>query len=227
MFRKNPFRGYRLIALPVIALGICFSPVDKTGSLSQYAFSQKPTPNAPARDEENFYTKLAAQAEKRLLANVTYDGSYRAMTYPMGDVPAHIGVCSDVVIRSYRGVGIDLQERVHRDMKKHFAAYPTKWGLKKPDTNIDHRRVLNLMTFFKRAGAALPITDAPADYRAGNIVAWDLADGLTHIGIVSTQVSKESGNPLIVHNIGAGPVLEDMLFEYKIIGHYRYGAGKK
>ncbi|MCL4115025.1 UNVERIFIED_CONTAM: hypothetical protein GTU68_036139 [Idotea baltica] len=145
----------------------------------------------------------------------------------MGDVPENIGVCTDVVIRSFRGLGVDLQQRVHEDMKRNFRSYPRKWKLSKPDTNIDHRRVPSLMTYFKRAGASLPITENPLDYFAGNVVAWELntAKGkrMLHIGIVSNYVSELTSNPLIVHNIGAGPQLDDMLFRHKIIGHYKYG----
>ena len=174
-----------------------------------------------------FQDHLAIQAELRLQSDVRYDGSYHKIGYPLGDVPAHIGVCTDVVIRSFRGLGIDLQKRVHEDMKSNFRSYPTKWKSTKPDTNIDHRRVPNLMTYFKRSGASLKITDNPFDYFAGNIVAWDISQGkgkgLVHIGIVSNYVSEVTGNPLIVHNIGAGPQMNDMLFDFKIIGHYKYG----
>lgn len=170
--------------------------------------------------------ELAYQAELRLQSNVTYDGRYLRMAYPMGDVPENIGVCTDVVIRSLRGLGIDLQQRVHEDMKRNFRSYPNKWQLTRPDSNIDHRRVPNLMTFFKRAGAALRITSNPLDYRAGEIVAWEMGNGMTHIGIVSTHVSEKTGNPLIVHNIGIGPELTDILFDFKIIGHYKYGGNQ-
>ena len=174
-----------------------------------------------------FQDHLAIQAELRLQSDVTYDGRYLKIGYPMGDVPENIGVCTDVVIRSFRGLGIDLQKRVHEDMKRNFRSYPKKWKLTKPDTNIDHRRVPNLMTYFKRAGASLKITDDPMDYFAGDVVAWDLGNvngkNMVHIGIVSNYVSEHTSNPLIVHNIGAGPQMNDMLFDYKIIGHYKYG----
>ena len=174
-------------------------------------------------NELSFQDHLAIQAELRLQSDVTYDGRYLKIGYPMGDVPKNIGVCTDVVIRSFRGLGIDLQQRVHEDMKRHFRSYPNKWNLTKPDSNIDHRRVPNLMTYFKRSGASLEVTKNPLDYQAGNIVAWDLGQGLVHIGIVSNFVSESTSNPLIVHNIGAGPQMNDMLFDYKIIGHYKYG----
>ena len=177
--------------------------------------------------KKSFSFRLAKEAEKRLKAAVRYDGRYCKIAYPMGDVPAHIGVCTDVVIRSYRGVGIDLQERVHLDMKAHFSAYPKNWGLRRPDTNIDHRRVPNLMTFFTRAGARLPVSRVAADYRPGDLVVWDLGRGILHIGVVSTQRSRGTGVPLIVHNIGAGPQQNDILFSYKIIGHFRYPNPEK
>jgi uncharacterized protein len=155
---------------------------------------------------------------------ITYDGRYFTMPYPNGDVPAHLGVCTDVIIRAYRALGIDLQKLVHEDMKKHFGLYPKLWGLRRTDTNIDHRRVPNLQVFFKRFGTSLPVTDNPADYKPGDLVTWNLRnDGgsLPHIGIVTDK--KAGNNPLIVHNIGRGPEIENMLFNYKITGHYRYG----
>lgn len=153
---------------------------------------------------------------------VTYDPSYFSIDYPNGDVPSDKGVCTDVVIRAYRKIGIDLQKEVHEDMKANFNSYPKIWGLKSTDKNIDHRRVPNLMTFFKRKGAEKPITDKAIDYKPGDIVCWNLGGAITHIGIVVDKKSKDGDWNLIVHNIGDGQVLEDCLFVYKIIGHYRY-----
>jgi len=153
---------------------------------------------------------------------VTYDPTYRVITYPNGDVPPDKGVCTDVVIRVYRKLGIDLQKEVHDDMISNFNKYPKNWGLSHPDTNIDHRRVPNLMTFFKRHGIVKTITDYPQDYQPGDIVCWDLGGGITHIGIVTRKKSTDGKRYLMVHNIGRGQVLEDCLFSYKIIGHYRY-----
>lgn len=151
-----------------------------------------------------------------------YDPGYVAIRYPGGDVPANSGVCTDVVIRAYRKMGIDLQKEVHEDMRNHFAQYPQKWGLKKPDPNIDHRRVPNLMTFFARKGASKPITGHSKDYLPGDIICWRLFGDRTHIGIVSRQKSPvDRQRYQIVHNIGAGQVLQDCLFDYEIIGHYR------
>lgn len=153
---------------------------------------------------------------------VKYDSSYFKLVYPNGDVPADKGVCTDVVIRAYRKLGIDLQKEVHEDMKAHFQLYPKIWQLKTTDTNIDHRRVPNLMTFFKRKGKTLVISQKASDYQPGDIVCWNLGGAVTHIGIVVNRKSADGKRNLIVHNIGAGQVLEDVLFQYKIIGHYRY-----
>ncbi|WP_120497041.1 DUF1287 domain-containing protein [Kiloniella sp. EL199] len=166
---------------------------------------------------------LAEAALERTTQNVIYDGSYYSIAYPGGDVPANIGVCTDVVIRSYRALGIDLQKLVHEDMRANFASYPKIWGLKSTDRNIDHRRVPNLRVFFTRHGQSLPLSKDAADYLPGDLVTWNLNESgsLPHIGIISNQKSS-SGVPLVVHNIGFGPQLENMLFDYKMTGHYRY-----
>jgi uncharacterized protein YijF (DUF1287 family) len=150
-----------------------------------------------------------------------YDPAYVKLKYPGGDVPESTGVCADVVVRAFRAQGIDLQRELHEDMRKAFHEYPRKWGLKRPDTNIDHRRVYNLMRFFERKGTSLPITPNPANYQPGDVVAWDLGTGQAHIGIVTHYVS-ESGRPLIGHNVAYGTNIEDALFYWPIIGHYRY-----
>jgi len=153
---------------------------------------------------------------------VAYDGSYRRIAYPNGDVPANIGVCTDVVIRAYRAIGIDLQQRVHEDMRISFASYPKLWGLSKPDSNIDHRRVPNLQIYFKRQGAALRVSSDAIDYKIGDLVTWMLPGNLPHVGIVTDRRSSDGKRPLVVHNIGHGPQLEDTLFAYPITGHYRF-----
>ena len=163
----------------------------------------------------------AALAQTR--STVVYDGSYRRIAYPGGDVPESIGVCTDVVIRAYRRVGIDLQVKVHEDMTRGFRAYPQLWGMSGPDPNIDHRRVPNLQAFFRHAGAALPVAHDAGAYRTGDVVTWMLPHNLPHIGIVTGQKAG-TGRPLIVHNIGRGPEVEDMLFAYPITGHYRYDS---
>ncbi len=170
-----------------------------------------------------FVAKLVAAAKEQVSAHVRYDGSYRRIGYPGGDVPADVGVCTDVIIRAYRKVGIDLQVKVHEDMLRDFGAYPRLWGLAAPDSNIDHRRVPNLRVFFRRAGASVPATQSAADYLPGDLVTWMLPGNLPHIGLVTESRSADSSRPMIVHNIGRGPEVEDMLFRYPVTGHYRYG----
>ena len=164
----------------------------------------------------------------RTTQQVTYDGAYYRLEYPGGDVPANIGVCTDVIIRSYRQLGIDLQKLVHEDMQANFRAYPSKriWGLTKPDKNIDHRRVPNLQVYFERHAQVLTKSLNAADYKTGDIVTWMLPGNLPHIGMVVNQIAQGSGNPLIVHNIGRGPEMSDMLFAYTITGHYRFVPAK-
>ena len=174
------------------------------------------------KGQSNFSNKLAAAAFELTKQQVRYDPAYRSIPYPNGDVPAHTGVCTDVVIRAYRKLNIDLQKEVHVDMKSNFGKYPKNWGLSRTDTNIDHRRVPNLMTFFSRQGTVKSISDNPNDYVPGDIVCWNLGGGLTHIGIVSDRKSNDGQRYLIVHNIGNGQVLEDCLFKFRIIGHYTY-----
>ena len=164
---------------------------------------------------------LVSDARSQVGVTLSYDPLYRQLDYPGGDVPLRTGVCTDVVIRALREQGLDLQKSVHEDMRAHFALYPKNWGLKRTDRNIDHRRVPNLMTWFKRQGMALKVSDKPADYQAGDIVTWDLGRGLTHIGIVSDR-SSPAGVPLVLHNIGRGTQEEDILFGFAITGHYRF-----
>lgn len=175
-----------------------------------------------AQAQTGFYKQLADSAVSLTKQSVVYDPAYTAIAYPNGDVPADKGVCTDVIIRTYRKLGIDLQKEVHEDMKANFAKYPKNWGLVRPDKNIDHRRVPNLMTFFTRHGVVKPITNNPMDYQPGDIVCWNLGGGVTHIGLVSGKKLSGNNRYLIVHNIGSGQVLEDVLFSYKIIGHYQY-----
>lgn len=172
--------------------------------------------------QEDFYKKLSGAAIEIIDFRIKYVPDYVRIPYPGGDVPAGTGVCTDVVIRAYRKLGIDLQKEVHVDMKANFSVYPKSWGLKTPDTNIDHRRVPNLMKFFSRHGKVLPISDKNEDYSPGDIVCWQLSGGQTHIGVVVDRKTLFGGRYKVVHNIGYGQVLEDCLFSYKIIGHYRY-----
>ena len=189
---------------------------------------------AAAIPERPVYKTLPANASPQLKqfidaavgqAGVTtgYDPSYVRLEYPGGDVPRETGVCSDVIVRAFRSVGIDLQKEIHEDMTRAFAEYPKKWGLSRPDRNIDHRRVPNLMTYFTRKGKAVSTTDKGADYLPGDLVTWDLGGGVDHIGIVSDMLPSPSADHcLIAHNVGAGARVEDVLFRWKITGHYRY-----
>jgi len=199
---KKNHRGSR--TLPALVLA----------SVALLAFPQPP-PDPPLPE------RLSAAALERTRHAVRYDGRYVRIPYPNGDVPADTGVCTDEIVRIYRAVGVDLQKEVHEDMAAHFALYPRRWGRRAPDSNIDHRRVPNLMTFFRRKGLALPVTSRAQDYHPGDIVTWDLGGGVDHIGMV-TDRRGPSGRYLVVHNIGAGPQLEDVLFQWKITGHFVY-----
>jgi uncharacterized protein YijF (DUF1287 family) len=173
---------------------------------------------------QQFLAKLVAAAIERTNHSVRYDPSYIRIPYPGGDVPANIGVCTDEIIRVYGAVGVDLQKEVHEDIVRNFGAYPNqrRWQSSHPDTNIDHRRVPNLMVFFSRKGESLPISNRASDYVPGDLVTWDLGGGVPHIGIVVDRRDALSGRFMLVHNIGAGPKMEDVLFNWKITGHYRY-----
>lgn len=173
----------------------------------------------PTSSEE----KLSNAAISIIDATIIYTPNYVSLKYPNGDIPAKTGVCSDVVIRAYRKLNIDLQKEVHEDMKANFSKYPKIWGLKSCDTNIDHRRVPNLEIFFARKGKKLKVSDNPNDYKMGEIVTWMLGGKLPHIGIVTHKKSADGKRPMIVHNIGNGQVLEDCLFDYDIVGHFSYG----
>lgn len=180
-----------------------------------------PPATVDSSESAAFIEALIEAALERTTHPVRYDGSYRRIPYPDGDVPDHIGVCTDLVIRSYRALGIDLQVLVHEDMISAFSAYPDRWGMTKPDSNIDHRRVPNLEAFFSRHGEVLSMTGQPEDYLPGDLVTW-LVGPLPHIGIVSSIRSADNARYQIIHNIGGGPELEDMLFDYPIVGHFRY-----
>ena len=174
-------------------------------------------------------SELAQAAKERTSHFVIYNGAYRTIPYPNGDVPSYFGVCTDVVIRSYRKLGIDLQKKVHEDIIDNFSLYPSKkiWGLTRPDKNIDHRRVPNLQVFFKRHGESLEVKRDAKGYKPGDIVTWMLPGNLPHIGIVIDEKSGDGKRPLIAHNIGYGPKINDMLFDYPVTGHYRYHGDVK
>jgi uncharacterized protein YijF (DUF1287 family) len=180
------------------------------------ALAHQPAQADPALD-------LVAAARDQVGRTLIYDPRYEKLAYPLGDVPIERGVCTDVVIRAFRGLGIDLQVLVHEDMKRNFKAYPQGWDLARPDANIDHRRVPNLATYFTRHGMALEA----GDYRPGDIVTWLLPGNLPHIGIVSDKADPASGRPLMIHNIGAGASEEDMLTAYPITGHFRWFPAAK
>lgn len=182
------------------------------------------TPFSSAQALTSEQNKKLVEYAANLPRAVFYDSDYRKIDYPMGDVPAYKGVCSDVIIRSYRGIDIDLQKLLHEDIKANFSAYPSKriWGLNKPDTNIDHRRVPNLEVFFTRKGKVKPITKNAEDYVPGDIVSWRLDNGRPHIGIVVNKKSRDNQRYLVMHNIGFGQVAEDVLFSWKITGHFTY-----
>jgi hypothetical protein len=187
-----------------------------------FGFAQ--TRPASGNPRQDFLNNLVAAAIERTSHAVKYVSAYVHLDYPGGDVPADTGVCSDEIIRAYRAVGVDLQKEVHEDMVKNWSEYSprSKWHQARPDPSIDHRRVPNLMVFFSRMGESLPISLRTEDYSPGDIVTWDLGGDVPHIGIVVNVKSSESGRLLIVHNIGQGPKMEDVLFAWKITGHYRY-----
>ena len=217
-----------LLLLPLAVAGCGAPPArSQAAPAAPASAAAAPTPtqaSAPRPSSGSaFLDAFVEAAVARTSLEVRYDPTYFKIPYPNGDVPAEVGVCTDEVIRSYRVVGVDLQREVHEDMRDNFHLYPRTWGLRRPDTNIDHRRVPNLRVFFERQGAARPVTDRAADYRPGDVVTWDLGGGLTHIGIVvNVPSAADPERLLIVHNIGAGPKMEDVLFGWKITGHYRY-----
>jgi uncharacterized protein len=179
---------------------------------------------ATPSERQQFLDKLVVAAIERTNHSVKYVSTYVRIDYPGGDVPADTGVCSDEIIRAYRAVGVDLQKEVHEDMVKNWSDYPPKarWHQAHPDSNIDHRRVPNLMVFFSRKGESLPLSLRAEDFSPGDIVTWDLGGKVPHIGMVVNVKSAENGRFLVVHNIGQGPKMEDVLFSWKITGHYRY-----
>ena len=181
-------------------------------------------PREPSLAHQQLLQKLIEAAIERTHHTVRYDSAYVRIPYPNGDVPAETGVCTDEIIRAYRAVGVDLQKEVHEDMVHNFSAYPNqrRWLLAHTDTNIDHRRVPNLMTFVARKGESLSISARSEDYSAGDLVTWDLGGNVPHIGIVVNRKSARTGRYMVVHNIGRGPQMEDVLFSWKITGHYRY-----
>jgi len=205
--------------LLILAAG-CYRPTERRTSLTVVPPPSvaKPLPGNASPQLKQFLDAAIEQSK----VTTGYDPSWVKIDYPNGDVPAETGVCSDVVVRAFRKTGLDLQKEVHEDMTRAWAEYPRKWGAKGTDSNIDHRRVLNLMTWLNRQGKALPVTQDRADYLPGDVVAWDLNEGLEHIGILTNLSSESDQHYLVVHNIGAGARIEDVLLAWKIVGHYRY-----
>src|SRR6185503_16624970 len=207
----------------------CLLAITASSCQQQYATGRSTTAVAPPSVTRPLPPTASSQLKQFIdgaveQSKVTpgYDPSYVKLDYPNGDVASDTGVCSDVVVRAFRKVGIDLQKEVHEDMKLAWDEYPRKWGARGTDTNIDHRRVLNLTTYFDRRNKSLPISNNRDDYLPGDVVAWELSDGVEHIGILTNLWSEPDKHCLVVHNIGAGARVEDVLFAWKIIGHYRY-----
>ena len=217
--------GFFIFALgpPVFSAPIGNTSISDDGK-TLVTFQNKNRVRMGEETNDEFVIRLVKAVKERTLHEVIYDGRYYEIAYPNGDVPANIGVCTDVIIRAFREVGVDLQEKVHEDMSDNFNLYPSRriWGLTRPDRNIDHRRVPNLRVFFGRFGDSLEVTGEANDYLPGDLVTWLLPGNIPHIGIVIDERSSDGNRPLIAHNIGAGPNIEDMLFDYKITGHYRY-----
>lgn len=205
-----------LLAVVVISLSACNN--------SRTAARRSPLPSSArtAPISSPLVKQLVAAAIEQATYTVRYDPSYVQIDYPGGDVPLERGVCSDVIVRAFRRNGVDLQKEVHEDMARNFSAYPKRWGLSQPDSNIDHRRVLNLTTYFERQRKALPVTNRPEDYLPGDIVSWQLDGNAPHIGMVTNFLSDTGRGFQVVHNIGGGVRVEDVLFNWRITGHYRY-----
>jgi uncharacterized protein YijF (DUF1287 family) len=230
--RKSWGGGWLMVLLVVVGVGIAARPFVSKALAERVPVTELKVEETVAwlAQTDGFGNQLAAVALERTREDITYDDAYYKIGYPMGDVPQGKGVCTDVVIRSYRALGIDLQKLVHEDMQQHFRIYPQLWGLSEPDTNIDHRRVPNLQRFFSRSGREMDLaveTAKAEDFNYGDIVAWRLPHGATHIGIVVPGPGDRRGEKWIVHNIGSGPKWENKLLEYQLIGHYRYTGGQQ
>jgi uncharacterized protein YijF (DUF1287 family) len=208
------------ICLMTIVVGSCQRQyaTGKSTALVPPSSVTRPLPAKSSPQLKQFIDGAVEQSK----VTTGYDPSYVKLDYPNGDVPSDTGVCSDVVVRAFRKAGIDLQKEVHEDMKLAWAEYPKRWGARGTDTNIDHRRVLNLATYFDRKNKSLPISNNRADYLPGDVVAWELTDGVEHIGVMTNRWSEPDKHCLVVHNIGGGARVEDVLLAWKIIGHYRY-----
>jgi uncharacterized protein YijF (DUF1287 family) len=221
--------GSNSLVRTLVLMGVCSLTTVLSGCQRQYVVGRTSTPVPAGSVTQPLPPKASPQLKQFIEGAVEqsrvttgYDPSYVKLDYPNGDVPSDTGVCSDVVVRAFRKAGIDLQKEVHEDMKVAWSEYPKRWGARGTDTNIDHRRVLNLAKYLDRKGKTLPITQDRADYMPGDIVAWELSDGVEHIGILTDLWSAPEKHCLVIHNIGAGARVEDVLMGWKIIGHYRY-----
>jgi uncharacterized protein YijF (DUF1287 family) len=218
---KKIIRLFPLLLLVLVSA--CQTNFQSIAQTKETLFSSTPQKTKQTDIASVEIKKLLESAVEQTNLTKSYDPAYVVIPYPNGDVPIEKGVCTDVVIRAFRRAGVDLQKEVHEDMAKNFSLYPNKWGLKSSDSNIDHRRVPNLQTFFTRRGKSLAITGRGEDYKPGDVVAWDLdRKGMTHIGLVSNVYNETTERYLIIHNIGGGTQMEDKVFDWKIIGLYRY-----
>lgn len=211
------FKQKKMKHISILLIVILFCSCSQKEKNKTLSFTAKRTTNT-------FEEKLSEAAISIIDPSIDYDPAYFSIKYPNGDIPENKGVCTDVIIRCYRKLNIDLQKEVHEDMAANFSEYPNlkKWGMTKTDTNIDHRRVPNLEVFFERKGIKLPVSEDAKDYKTGELVTWMINEKLPHIGIITNKKSEDGKRNLIVHNVGGGQVLEDCLFEYKIVGHYSY-----
>lgn len=222
--RQNFFGGWVILAL---AGGIAFwfgKPLVQSLNAAQNGASAAASDTVISRlgASARLGDRLAAVAISHSYENVTYDSSYYAIEFPGGDVPANKGKAEDVIIRCYRRLGIDLQKEVNEDMSANFGLYPTLFNATAPDPNIDHRRVQNLHRFFSRHGESLSNSRNSSHYEAGDIVIWSLSSGKIHIGVVVPSPNGKNTEPWIVHNNGEGVKWESGLFDYTIVGHFRY-----
>jgi uncharacterized protein YijF (DUF1287 family) len=210
-----------VFTLALVLAAACQQQIVRTQSPVKPPEQQTETRALPANSSPQL--KLVIDAAIDQVGKTTsYDPSYQKLDYPNGDVPIETGVCSDVIVRAFRKGSLDLQKEVHEDMKSNFSTYPSKWGLSGTDRNIDHRRVPNLQTYFTRKGKQVATTGPADTFLPGDIVTWDLGGGVDHVGMVVNVWYKPSQRYLIVHNIGGGTRMEDVLFAWKITGHYRY-----
>lgn len=217
---RRPFLFALMLTVTVVACHRGTEPPQQNATIAEATPS--PICKSVAPDISPNAKKFIDATVAQVGVTTGYDPAYVSLSYPGGDVPKETGVCSDVLVRAFRGVGLDPQKEIHEDMRRAWADYPRKWGLSRPDSNIDHRRVPNLMTYFSRKGKSISVTNDADDYRPGDIVTWDLGGGVDHIGIVTDMLLCPNGRALIAHNIGAGARVEDVLFRWKITGHYRY-----